>query len=265
MAKRRAAKELRKVLAIPPPSQQSLGLPEPAGSKVAILHARNIDQFLAQQPVTVLLIYTAGCHYCQSLAPEFTRAAELVDQMMLQQNVKFAKYNHDDQANLEHDIGDSERINVTSYPALFLVTSGRHEQFSLHTAEELAAFVGARARGLDAEEEVKRVLLKTRPMLYRDDTPADVVRDLDPETFDEEVLTYSSENNRVWIIEYYSDRCPFCRSLKPEYIRAATQVRKELGHAVHFAAVNSRAFPDLAERFGVASYPWVISVYAGRR
>eukprot|EP00439_Symbiodinium_sp_Y106_P035975 s336_g4.t1 len=189
------------------------------------------------------------------------------------------------------------QINVTSYPALFLVTSGRHEQFSLHTAEELAAFVGARAKGLDAEEEVKRVLLKTRPMLYRDDTPADVVRDLDPETFDEEVLTYSSENNRVWIIEYYSDRCPFCRtptpgrmskavpgqtttkaglkmvvglfvqpmSLKPEYIRAATQVRKELGHAVHFAAVNSRAFPDLAERFGVASYPWVISVYAGRK
>eukprot|EP00439_Symbiodinium_sp_Y106_P026917 s336_g3.t1 len=113
---------MAEVLAIPPPSQQSLGLPEPAGSKVAILHARNIDQFLAQQPVTVLLIYKAGrCDHCQALSPEFTRAAELVEQMMLQQ---FAKYNHDDKANLEHDIGDSERPGCLEGEACLDLTRG---------------------------------------------------------------------------------------------------------------------------------------------
>eukprot|EP00434_Breviolum_minutum_P027995 symbB.v1.2.024769.t1/scaffold2369.1/size81015/2 len=99
-------------------------------------------------------------------------------------------------------------------------------------------------------------------MLYRDDTPPEEVLDLEPEVFDETVLKNSPENNRIWIIEFYSDKCPFCRSLKPEYRRAAREVDRTV---LRFAAVNLRAFPDLAERFSVSSYPWIISIYAGRR
>eukprot|EP00435_Cladocopium_sp_Y103_P052975 s1718_g16.t2 len=142
------------------------------------------------------------------------------------------------------------RLNVSSYPSFFLINGGQHEPFPGPSAEEIAAFVSARVRGKDPDREIRKVLLKMRPMLYRDDTPPEEVLDLEPELFDDTVLKKYPENNRIWIIEFYSDKCPFCRTLKSEYRRAAREVDKSV---MRFAAVNLRAFPDLAERFGV---PW---------
>jgi len=211
-------------------------------------------------------VYAHWCGHCRELAPEYTRSAELVEKMSLQQSVRFAKFDHGDEANRENDIGDSSRLNITSYPAFFLFNGGKHEPFyGLHSADEIAAYVGAKARGEDPEGAIKRVLFKMRPMMYRGDTADDKVLDLEPENFEEMVLSNPAENNRVWIIEYYSDKCPFCRSLKPEYIKASEEVKRKLGSSVKLAAVNSRAFHDLAELFGVTSYPWIISVYAGRK
>eukprot|EP00913_Durusdinium_trenchii_P027778 g26047.t1 len=148
------------------------------------------------------------------------------------------------------------RLNVSSYPAFFLINGGQHEPFSVHSAEEMAAFVSAKVRGKDPDREIRKVLLKIRPMLYREDTPPEEVLDLEPEAFDETARA-SQEAFRgpgralvgaLW-------------SLKPEYRRASREVKSP---NIRFAAVNSRAFPDLAERFGVSSYPWVISIYAGR-
>ena len=41
------------------------------------------------------------------------------------------------------------------------------ELFSAQGAEEMVAFVSARVQGKDPEREMRRVLLKMRPMLYR--------------------------------------------------------------------------------------------------
>merc|ERR1719188_1559030 len=101
---------------------------------------------------------------------------------------------------------------------------------------------------------MKKTLHMLRPMIYRHDVGSDTVLDLEPETFDEIVLEKYPSNNRVWIIKYYSDRCPSCRVLKPEYIKAAENLQDSHGASVKFAAVNSRAFHDLAERFEVTSH-----------
>lgn len=255
-----AEKDLQKALALPGPRNLLAGIPEPGNSKVVTLHARNVEQFLAIQPITVLMVYAHWCADSQAFAPQFRRAAELVE--LREPTVKFAKFNHGDKANAESDLCEAERLNVSSYPSFFLINGGQHEPFSGPSAEEIAAFVSARVRGKDPDREIRKVLLKMRPMLYRDDTPPEEVLDLEPELFDDTVLKNYPENNRIWIIEFYSDKCPFCRSLKSEYRRAAREVDRRV---MRFAAVNLRAFPDLAERFGVSSYPLIISLYAGRR
>ncbi|CAK9105259.1 unnamed protein product [Durusdinium trenchii] len=260
LERQKAEKDLLKVLQMPGPPQLLGGIPEPSNSKVATLHARNVEQFLAIQPITVLMVYAHGCSHSQRMTPEFRRAAELLE--VKEPTVRFAKFNHGDKANGESDLCEPERLNVSSYPAFFLINGGQHEPFSVHSAEEMAAFVSAKVRGKDPDREIRKVLLKIRPMLYREDTPPEEVLDLEPEAFDETVLLNYPENNRIWIIKFYSEKCPFCRSLKPEYRRASREVKSP---NIRFAAVNSRAFPDLAERFGVSSYPWVISIYAGRR
>eukprot|EP00930_Biecheleria_cincta_P056572 TRINITY_DN42658_c0_g1_i1.p1 TRINITY_DN42658_c0_g1~~TRINITY_DN42658_c0_g1_i1.p1 ORF type:complete len:637 (-),score=120.24 TRINITY_DN42658_c0_g1_i1:61-1971(-) len=264
--RQKTEKQLNKVLRISAPPGLGRGMPEPANSKVVVLHARNVDEFLGKSPFTVLMVFANWCGHCQELAPVYTKSADLVADLGLQQSVKFAKYDMGDEANRENNIGDTSRYNITSFPAFFVVQAGKHEPFhGLHSAEEIAAYVGAKARGEDPEGPIKEVLFKMRPMLYRSDVSAEKILDLEPESFDETVLTESPTNNRVWIIEYYSDKCPFCRSLKPEYIKASDEIKKQLGEHVRFGALNSRAFPDLAERFGVTSYPWIISVYAGSK
>ena len=38
--------------------------------------------------------------------------------------------------------------------------------------------------------------------------------------------------NTLWIVEFYSDRCPFCNSLAPEVTRASEQLLKDFGGQV---------------------------------
>eukprot|EP00434_Breviolum_minutum_P037427 symbB.v1.2.033184.t1/scaffold4090.1/size75078/2 len=86
--RRSAAKELRKVLEMPGPRHLLSGIPEPSTSKVLALHARNIEQFLAIQPITVLMVYAHWCNHCQQLTPEFRRAAELIETKDVETSVK---------------------------------------------------------------------------------------------------------------------------------------------------------------------------------
>ena len=53
------------------------------------------------------------------------------------------------------------------------------------------------------------------------------VKDLDPDNFDETIMDTSPENNRVWIVEFYSDRCPICKGLVPEIKKAAQTTMAE--------------------------------------
>jgi len=88
-----------------------------------------------------------------------------------------------------------------------------------------------------------------------------VVLELDPDNFEETML----RSGEVWIVEYYSDKCPICDSLAPEMIKAAEKIQAEFAGKVRFGAVNSRVFHELAESYEVTSYPWVTSFYLGKK
>jgi thiol-disulfide isomerase/thioredoxin len=53
-----------------------------------------------------------------------------------------------------------------------------------------------------------------------------------------QVLRPAAEaNNAMWVVEFYSDRCPFCKSLSPEVVVAAERLAEE-DPRVRVAAVN---------------------------
>jgi len=262
---RKTDREIKKVLQEPPPPGLGHGIPEPSDSNVAVLHGKNIDKFTAKQPYALVMFYAGWCGHCKELAPEYRKAAAIVAGMNLPVSVKFAKFDDGDEANrMSYAAGN--KFNYTSFPSLFWFKDGDHQGFyNTNGADEIAAHVAALARDLDPEEEIRKSLLKTRPLIFKPDTSPDTVLDLEPENFDDMVLREYEDNNRVWIIMYYSDKCPFCKSLKPEYIKAAEKIQQQFGSNVRFGAVNSRAFNDIAQRFGVTSYPWIISIYAGAK
>jgi len=79
------------------------------------------------------------------------------------------------------------------------------------------------------------------------------------------VIANTPENNRVWVVEFYSDRCPICKGLVPEVRRAAIELMKDFPGQITLGAVNSRVYHELAEAWGIKSYPWVTSFYKGEK
>ena len=89
---------------------------------------------------------------------------------------------------------------------------------------------------------------------------SDQIAELDPDNFRDTVL----RSDAVWIVEFYSDKCPICNSLAPEIIKASTKAQAEVP-TLKYGACNSRVYDELAESFEILSYPWVAAFYRGKK
>jgi thiol-disulfide isomerase/thioredoxin len=72
-----------------------------------------------------------------------------------------------------------------------------------------------------------------------------------------ETIISNAPVNALRVVEFYSDRCPFCKSLAKEYVEAAKLTKAKLGDKVQFHAVNSRVYYDIAESWEITGYPWM--------
>ena len=61
----------------------------------------------------------------------------------------------------------------------------------------------------------------------------------------------------IWIIEFYSDHCPFCKSLAPELLKAARTSIQAHGDKIRFGGLNTRIFNEVGTHFGITGFPWV--------
>merc|ERR1711924_239833 len=72
------------------------------------------------------------------------------------------------------------------------------------------------------------------------------IQEIDADNFVETVL----RDDAVWVVEYYSDKCPICNSLAPEITKAAEKAQAEHPGKLKFGAINSRVWDELAGPFG---------------
>eukprot|EP00944_MAST-04C_sp_MAST-4C-sp1_P014021 g14021.t1 len=240
------------------------GIPEPNDSKVHVLSYDNYYRFLERHPLILMEFYAPWCKHCQELAPHYREAAKQLHAMDLPTPVVLAKYNDGDEYNRRLRAGSPEMYNYSAYPALLVFQDGEHEFYrGGREPEDIVFYMSALAKGLDPHKEEE----KQRPGLYKKEPHYDpkLMIDLEPEFFNETVLSKSKENNVLWIVEFYSDRCPFCKSLAPEIEKAAKAIKKKFPDQIRFGGVNSRIYHDLAERHGITGYPWVTSFYMGKK
>jgi thiol-disulfide isomerase/thioredoxin len=132
------------------------------------------------------------------------------------------------------------------------------------TPDDFVFYITALANGKDPFDEERHL----RPGFYKagGKHESDKVTELEPDGemgFNTTVL--EDEKNRVWIVEFYSDRCPFCNSLAPEMIKAAKHIYEHKGQKIRVGAINSRVYNEVAEQHGVTSWPWVTSFYRGKK
>eukprot|EP01064_Diplonema_japonicum_P030046 TRINITY_DN4998_c0_g1_i1.p1 TRINITY_DN4998_c0_g1~~TRINITY_DN4998_c0_g1_i1.p1 ORF type:complete len:292 (+),score=80.46 TRINITY_DN4998_c0_g1_i1:174-1049(+) len=85
---------------------------------------------------------------------------------------------------------------------------------------------------------------------------ADVVT-LTTENFDEEVKQY----NGLVLVEFYAPWCGHCKTLAPEWAKAATALKGK----VKIAAVDATKEADLGKMFDVSGYPTIIAFPYGKK
>jgi len=181
--------------------------------------------------------------------------------MDLPRPVVLAKYDDSTESQRRLRAGAEDVFNYKGYPALFVFEDGKHRPYTGgREVKDIVMYMSAVSKGLDPHDEEK----KLKPGFYKEmsDYDPNVFMELDPETLESTVLT---DNNAVWIVEFYSDHCPFCKSLAPELLKAAKESIATHGTKVRFGALNSRIFGETAKKFGITGYPWVACFYQGSK
>jgi len=197
--------------------------------------------------------------------------------------VGFGKVDDSDPFNKQMRAGAEDMFNFTSYPTIIIVKKNRvkaaNKEHWTRTymkkkwqyygggrdhPDDFVFYLTSLANGKDPFVEERTL----RPGFYKKGGKhaSELIIDLEPDGelgFNTTVL--EDEKNRVWIIEFYSDRCPFCNSLAPEFIKAAQKVYEQKGKKVQLAAINSRVYHEVAEQHGITSWPWVTSFYQGKK
>jgi thioredoxin-like negative regulator of GroEL len=69
----------------------------------------------------------------------------------------------------------------------------------------------------------------------------------------------------IWIVEFYSDHCPFCKSLAPELLKAARASIDKHAGKVRFGGLNTRIFNEVGKKFNITGFPWVSCFYQGEK
>jgi len=242
------------------------GIKEPKGSKVSVLNKDLFPRFIHRNKLVLMEFYAPWCGHCQELAPKYREAADILSGMRkeLPVPVKFAKLDDSDEYNREGRFGAEDMYNFSSYPALFVFRNGEMESpyYGGREVDDIVFWMAALARGQDPIEEEKY----GRPGLYKH--RHDIVWDLAPENFNATILAPASVDNTLHVVEFYSDRCPFCKSLEPEIVRAQEALLDDFGRdapKAQISALNSRIFHDTATEQGVTGYPWVAAFYNGAK
>lgn len=82
----------------------------------------------------------------------------------------------------------------------------------------------------------------------------DNVEDLTPSNFDSKV----TNDDSIWIVEFYAPWCGHCKALTPEYKKAA----KSLKGIIKLGAADVDQHKELGGRFGIQGFP-TIKIFAG--
>lgn len=244
---------------------------EPDDSKVFTLTADTIDEFVEAYPLSLIMFYAPWCGHCQETAPRYREAANLLDQMAtdgsMPQEVKLAKFDDSDPQNRDYGAGSEEMWNFTSYPSLYIIQDEEVDWYHGigHEVEEFVHHMAETARGknqTEARMSYGDIEKARKPGFYKPGGKheSDQITELDPDNFRDVVL----RDDALWVVEFYSDKCPICNSLAPEIIKAGTKAQAEIP-TLKYGACNSRVFDDLADKFGILSYPWVAAFYNGKK
>lgn len=239
------------------------------------LTSSSFDDVTSGSEIWFVEFYAPWCGHCQSLAPEWKRAATILKGM-----VKVAAINAEDHADI------ASRYNVDGFPTILIFGSNKESPTIYHGGRTSEAIVNVAV--IQLRDTVTERSKQQNPN-YRDSSSGggtcgggshsggscsdsggscgdsggrDYTNSGDSEVIE---LTDANFNEKVlqseddWLVEFYAPWCGHCQSLKPHWESAA----KSLKGKVKLGALDATVHNTISSRFGIRGFPTIRYFPAG--
>jgi len=214
------------------------------------LTSSNFDTVLNSNDLWIIEFYAPWCGHCQQLAPEWKKAATALKGV-----VKIGAVDMDQHGSV------GQPYNIKGFPTIKVFAGNKRSPKEFQGDRNAQSIVNAALR--EVEELVRSRLTGggSRDRTYekrsddKDDSGSGQVVELTDSNFDELVL----KSDEPWLVEFFAPWCGHCKTLKPHWDQAASELKGK----VKLGALDATVYTSAASRFGVQGYPTIKFFPAG--
>ncbi|KAF7230700.1 protein disulfide-isomerase A6 isoform X2 [Nothobranchius furzeri] len=188
--------------------------------------------------------YAPWCGHCQSLAPEWKKAATALKGI-----VKVGAVDADQHKSLGGQYG------VRGFPTIKIFGANKNKPEEYQGGRSSQAIVDGAMNALRTLVK-ERLSGKSGGSGYSKQSGGGDKKDvieLTDDNFDKLVL----ESEDVWMVEFFAPWCGHCKNLEPEWTAAATAVKEQTKGKVHLGAVDATVHQVLASRYEIRGFPTI--------
>ncbi|CAF0939600.1 unnamed protein product [Didymodactylos carnosus] len=212
---------------------------------VVTLDPTNFDRLVTQSSdLWIVEFYAPWCGHCQSLTPEWKKAAAALKGI-----VKVGAVDADQHKSLGGQYG------VSGFPTIKIFGTNKRSPTD---------YQGGRTADAIVEQALTQLRQIVNDRLGKrggggsggSGSTKDVV-ELTDSNFESTVL--NSED--LWLVEFYAPWCGHCKNLAPEWAKAATELKGK----VKLGALDATVHTQMAQRYEVRGFPTIKMFPSGRK
>ncbi|KAG5890118.1 hypothetical protein JTB14_005247 [Gonioctena quinquepunctata] len=208
----------------------------PSSGNVIELTPSNFDKLVLKgDEIWVVEFFAPWCGHCQSLVPEYTKAANALKGV-----VKVGAVNVDEHKEL------GGRYDVRGFPTIKIFSANKHKPEDFNGGRTARDIVEAALKA--AKSKVKSVLDGGSSKSSGSSDDKDVI-ELTDSNFDKLVL----QSDDMWLVEFFAPWCGHCKNLAPHWAKAASELKGK----VKLGALDATIHQAKAAKFGVQGYPTI--------
>ncbi|CAI9540244.1 unnamed protein product [Staurois parvus] len=218
-----------------------------ASDDVVQLTPSNFNREVIQSDAVWLIeFYAPWCGHCQSLAPQWKKAATALKGI-----VNIGAVDTDQHQSL------GGQYEIRGFPTIKIFGANKNKPENYQGARTAEAIVDA---ALSAIRSLAKDRLNGRDggQDYKHSSGSGSggkkeVIELTDDNFDRQVLN----SDDVWFVEFFAPWCGHCKNLEPEWAAAATEVAEQTKGKVKLGAVDATVHQGLASRYGIRGFPTI--------
>lgn len=207
----------------------------------------NFDKLVVKSDeIWVVEFYAPWCGHCQSLEPEYKKAASALKGV-----VKIGAVNADDHKSLGGQFG------VKGFPTIKIFGTNKNKPSDFNGQRTAQGIIDAALSEIKSKVKSQQSGGGSSSSGGNSGGSGNDVVELTSANFDKLVLN----SDDVWLVEFFAPWCGHCKRLEPEWTKAASELKGK----VKLGTLDATVHDTKAQEYGVTGYPTIKFFGAGKK